>query len=150
MIQVAKSFQLPDHQPEARLARLPQGQLRALEDALSRLSISKFIQERSANDLEQLPVFLLPLAEFGMTCDQMIRLVQKIPVDFSLAHREIYFDYRLNQWIKHIEPLTLLECMEEYYESAESPDQAMQYLKDQWVVFLKRNLPLASQRARWA
>jgi len=147
MIQKTKAFHIPDHKPDARLARLPLSQMRQLEEALTELSQANFVLERSEKDREALPLFLLPLAEFGLTCDQMLKLIEKIPSDFILSHREIYFDYRMNRWIKHIEPLSILECMQEYFVNAESPDEALDYLKTQWQVFLKRNLPLTRQSA---
>jgi len=144
-----KPFQITDHKLDARLARLSLGQMGQLETVLTKLSEADFILERPEKEREALPIFLLPLAEFGLTCDQMHKLIEKIPTDFILSHREIYFDYRMNRWIKHIEPLSILECMEDYFVNSESPDEALEYLKTQWQVFLKRNMPLARERASW-
>ncbi|GEM_PF-2815309 len=135
----AKHFHLSDHEPEARLARLPPSQLAALETALSKLSAAGDIRKRAESDQEALPLFLLPLAEFGMTGEQMIRMTEKVPDDFPFDHRNIYFDFRLGVWIKHIEPPTVSECLEEYFENAESPEQGLAYLREKWQAFLRRH-----------
>jgi hypothetical protein len=134
-------FRMRDHEPEARLARLSPGQAEALEQALSRLSESVLIKRRSESDQNLLPFFMLPFAEFGMTRDQMIRLGGQIPADYTLEHRAIYFDFRLERWMRHIEPPTVSECLEDYFENSESPEQALAYLDGQWQTFLRRHRP---------
>jgi hypothetical protein len=69
----------------------------------------------------------------------MIRLAEKVPEDFPLDHREVYFDFRLGRWIKHIEPPTIAQCLEEYLENAESPEDGLAYLKREWAAFLRRH-----------
>ena len=129
-------FHLSDHEPEARLARLSPSQAAALEQALSHLVPRPSKSMAKHNDL---PAFLLPLAEFGLSSETIIRLAAKIPADYPIDHREIYFDFRLDRWIKHIEPPTVSEVLEEYLESSESPTQGMDYLEGQWRAFLRRH-----------
>ncbi|MDB5103067.1 MAG: hypothetical protein JWP91_756 [Fibrobacteres bacterium] len=126
-------FRMQDHDLEARLARLERAQALALEEALERLSGAPGKGER-----EGLPLFLLPLAESGLTATQMVRLAGKVPDGFPLDHREIYFDFRLARWMRHIEPPTISQCLDEYMENAESPAAGMAYLKAQWLGFLRR------------
>lgn len=133
----ATHFHLPDHEPEARLARLHPTRLEALEKALSRLSTSALMLGRTESDQDALPLFLLPMAEFGLTCEQMVRLAERMPAELPLDHRIAYFDFRLDIWIRHIEPPTIAECLEEYFGSADSPEQGMAYLREQWQAFLR-------------
>lgn len=132
-------FRMPDYEPEARLARLPAAQLEGLEKALAHLSASGQITRRTGSDQDGLPIFLLPLAEFGLSSEHMIHLAEAVPADFPLDHRNIYFDFRLNRWMRHIEPPTILESLDEYFENAESPEQGLDYLTGQWQAFLRRH-----------
>ncbi len=129
-------FRLKDHDLEARLGRLAPAQVQALESALSKFSGSVTTANRVTDDKSNLPLFLLPLAEFGLSAAQMIKLVEQVPGEFPFDHRSIYFDFRLNMWIKHIEPPTVMECLEEYLENSESESQALAYLNQQWQAFL--------------
>ncbi len=133
------AFHMSDHEPEARLARLSPAQAEALEQALSRLSDPDSPPRKIASAKSGLPVFLLPLAEFGLTSAQLIRLADLVPADFPFDHRQIYFDFRLERWIKHIEPPTVSECLEEFLENSETPEQGMAYLEGQWNAFLRRH-----------
>ncbi|MDQ3000616.1 MAG: hypothetical protein M3Y08_05070 [Fibrobacterota bacterium] len=132
-----RPFNLPDHTVEARLARLSAPQAEALEKALGNL----FSADEGPNQVgkrDGLPLFLLPLAELGLTWDQMVGLVEKVPAGYVLDHREIYFDFRLGRWMKHIEPPTVAQILEEYIDTAESKNQGLTYLKQQWQGFLRR------------
>jgi hypothetical protein len=132
----ARSFRIPDHGLEARLARLGTDRMQALESALDRLAKGG----RSPADAggEAWPMFLLPLAESGLSADQMVRLGEKVPQGFPLDHRDIYFDFRLDRWIRHIEPPTIAQCLEEYLVNAESPAEGIAYLRKEWEAFLRR------------
>ncbi len=132
-------FRLKDHDLEARLGRLALAQVQALESALSKMSGSVTTANREPDHKSELPFFLLPLAELGFSAEQMIQLAERVPADFPFDHRNIYFDFRLNMWIKHIEPPTVVECLEEYLENAESESQALAYLNQQWQAFLDRH-----------
>jgi hypothetical protein len=127
-------FRLSEHDIESRLAKLTPSQAEALESALSAVG-----GRSSGRGGEDLPLFLLPLAEAGLTGAQMRALVQKVPAGFPLDHREIYFDFRLGIWIRHIEPPTVSGILEEYLATAETPDQGLAYLKAEWRKFLERH-----------
>lgn len=131
-----RKFSISDHEVEARLARLDARRAAALEQALAGLQDTL---PPNAKVRVGLPLFLLPMAESGLTGELMAGLVGRVPAGFPLDHREIYFDFRLDRWMKHIEPPTLSDCLEEYLESAESPAEGMAYLKEQWLAFLSRN-----------
>jgi hypothetical protein len=130
-----RNFRLHHHDVEARLARLDAEKAQALEQALDGLSRDK---GRIQND-EGLPLFLLPLAEFGLSSSQILRLAEKLPADFPPDHRQIYFDFRLDRWIRHIEPPTISESLEEYLASAGTAEEGIAYLKGQWQAFLRRH-----------
>jgi hypothetical protein len=127
-------FRLSDHDVENRLAKLSPSQVEALEQALAGLSVSGGGEERQA-----LPHFLLPMAEAGFTAAQIRGLAEKVPEGFPFDHREIYFDMRLGRWMRHLEPPTVSEILDEYLESAESPAEGYAFLKAQWQGFLKRH-----------
>ena len=135
----SRGFHFSDHEPEARLARLSPSQAEALEQALSRLAETTARKSKNLAEKLGLPTFLLPLAEFGLNSEAIIQLAEKVPEDYPFDHREIYFDFRLNRWIKHIEPPTVSEVLEEYLESSESPSQGIAYLEGQWKAFLSRH-----------
>jgi hypothetical protein len=124
-------FRLSEHEIETRLARLTPAQAEALESALSAAGKNK--------DGEDLPLFLLPLAEAGLSGTQIRFLMQKMPAGFPLDHREIYYDFRLATWIRHIEPPTVTGILEEYLATAETREQGMAYLKGVWRGFLERH-----------
>ena len=135
----AGAFHLSDHEPEARLARLSPSQAEALEQALSRLAETAARKSKNMAGKPGLPAFLLPLAEFGLNSEAIIQLAEKVPEDYPFDHREIYFDFRLHRWIKHIEPPTVAEVLDEYLESSESHNQGIAYLQGQWQAFLNRH-----------
>ena len=129
-------FRMSDHEVESRLAKLSPGQAEALEQALAGLSSG--VQGKGENR-DGLPLFLLPMAEAGFTAAQIRALAEKVPQGFPFDHREIYFDMRLGRWIRHIEPPTVSEILDEYMESAGSPADGYAFLKAQWQGFLKRH-----------
>ncbi|HKP97797.1 MAG TPA: hypothetical protein VJ385_18805 [Fibrobacteria bacterium] len=131
-----RNFRLPDHSVEARLERLGAAQARALERALESLSGDR---PGRPGDREGWPVFLLPLAEFGLSAAQILRLAEKVPEGFPLDHRDIYFDFRLDRWVRHIEPPTISESLEEYLDSAPTPAEGLAYLRERWLEFLRRH-----------
>lgn len=127
---MGKAFRLGDSDPAHRLARLEPMQAEALESALRELGKSWDGPEAAA--------FLLPLAEAGLPAAVMRRLAGKIPPGWPRDHREIYFDFRLDRWMRILEPPTLSECLEDYLANATSPEAGMAFLKGEWEAFLKR------------
>jgi hypothetical protein len=128
-----KPFRINDHDVKSRLSRLAPDQAEALVAALEALG-----PKPEAGEREGLPGFLLPLAESGLSAAQMIRLAGLVPEAFPLDHREIYFDFRLGRWLRHLEPPTIAQCLDEYMEHAETPAAGLAYLRDQWQGFLRR------------
>jgi hypothetical protein len=127
---MGKPFRLDHSDPGLRLARLGTAQAEALESALKALG----------KDWEgpESAYFLLPLAEAGCPAAVLIRLAGKVPPGWPRDHRETYFDFRLDRWMRILEPLTLAECFEDYLRNAPSPGEGMAYLKREWEGFLKR------------
>lgn len=123
-------FRLGDYNVEARLRNLASSQAEALEKALRVLG--------KAGGSAEMAHFLLPLAEGGLDADQMKRLASKVPAGWSLDHREMFWDFRLDRWIRHLEPPTFPELLDEIARNAETPEQAMAYLKKEWDAFLHR------------
>ncbi len=133
-----RSFHIPDHKIEARLIRLQGPKADALESVLETLAQRG---HHPGPEKDPLPMFLLPLAEGGLSAPQILSLVEKIPADFPKDHRQIYFDFRLDRWIRHIEPPTFREMMEEYLRHSESPEAGMAYLQKEWAAFLRSHPP---------
>lgn len=138
-------FRMEDYRPEAREARLEPPQLMALAKTLE-LAEKRFPRlSRPAEvgsdgpDGGGLRGFLLPFAAFGMDPAQMLGLLEKLPEGWTPSHREIYFDFRLGRWQRHIEPPTLEECLEEHLASAASEAEGLAWLKDKWAEFLRRH-----------
>jgi hypothetical protein len=127
---MGKPFRLGDSDPALRLARLSPAQAQALESALRALG----------KDWEgpEAAVFLLPLAEAGLPTSVLLHLAGKIPPGWPRDHRETYFDFRLDRWMRILEPPTLAECLEDYLRNATSPEAGMAYLRREWEAFLKR------------
>lgn len=123
-------FRLSDHDVEARLRGLPPRRAQALEKALEGL--------RKAGEGADMAHFLLPLAESGMDEGMMIRLASKVPSGWPLDHREMFWDFRLDRWIKHIEPPTLAQLLDELVGNAETPEEGIAYVRKEWAAFLAR------------
>ena len=130
-----QEFRISDHDVESRLTRLSPTQAEALERALADIGGSG----RKAGERDGLPLFLLPMAEGGLDSETLQDLAKRLPAGFPLDHREIYFDFRLGRWMRHIEPPTVAQVLDEYLEHAESPAEGLAYLRGQWHAFLKRN-----------
>ncbi len=129
-------FQLSDHNARERILRLPGSQAQALENALDRLEAHPNF--RSRPDAEALPWFLLPLAERGLTAEQIVFLSLQVSPELPLDHARIYYDFRLGRWQAHLEPPTLGQCLDEYALNAESPEQGLAYVRKEWEAFLRR------------
>jgi hypothetical protein len=127
---MGKPFRIGDSDPALRLARLGPAQAEALETALKTLG--------TAWDGPEAAFFLLPLAEAGFPSALMIRLAERLPPGWPRDHRETYFDFRLDRWMRILEPPTLADCLDEYMRNAPSPQEGMAYLKREWEGFLKR------------
>lgn len=123
-------FRLSDHDVEARLKRLAPGQAQALEQALESLG--------KAGEGAVMAHFLLPLAEVGLDGAFMARVAAKVPRGWAFDHREMFYDFRLDRWIRHFEPPTLPELLDEIVRHAETPEQGMAYAKREWEAFLRR------------
>ncbi len=134
------NFKLGDYHFEARLARLNNSQLEVFNHLLSQFLGAHPPLEPGENiSTETFGNFILPLIEFGLIEEQIVRLLKLLPKDFSLDHREIYFDFKLNRWIKHIEPPTISESLDEYLHNAESTEKGFAFLKKAWREFKARN-----------
>lgn len=135
-----KAFRMGDQEPEARRARLdPKAGMalaKALETAARKASGGRTPDE-SFEDI--LRAFLFPFAEFGLDSAQMLGLLDKVPGGWALDHREIYYDFRLARWQKHIEPPALAECLDEYLENSPSREEGSAYVREEWTRFLARH-----------
>lgn len=109
-------------------------------------------QRRQNTALEEdLQRFVLPLAEMGLTLAQMMTLVQKVPNDWPLDHREIYFDFRLQRWMRILDAPTIDECLEDYVKHADSESQALDYLEGRIRAFFAqhgRDWPVVGAESR--
>lgn len=130
-----KAFRMDDLGPEARQSRL---------DPAKTLSLSRALEQAARLPRPALPPaalrdFLLPFAEFGLDEARMLELLAKVPEAWPLSHREIYFDFRLARWQKHVEPPTIADSLDEYLEHAPSREEGLAYLRREWGEFLRRN-----------
>jgi hypothetical protein len=123
-------FRLSDHDVESRLRGLPPKQAQALEQALEGMG--------KAGEGAEMAWFLLPLAEAGLDGALMARIAAKVPGGWPLDHREMFWDFRLDRWIRHLEPPTLPELLDELVRNAETPEQGMAYIRREWEAFLGR------------
>jgi hypothetical protein len=144
-----RKFTLSDQDLETRLRRLGRPQADALESILEHLSKNptergsgKAAKAAGAADgsvADDMPLsFLLPMVEAGFSAPQILTLLEKVPSGFPKDHRLIYFDFRLARWIRHIEPPTFREIMEEYLEHAPTREAGLVYLEKEWAEFLGR------------
>lgn len=129
------AFRLDELDPEARRARLDPGKALSLARALEQAGRPP----RPARPAGAVRDFLLPFAEFGLDEARMLDLLDKLPEDWPLSHREIYYDFRLARWQRHVEPPTIAACLDEYLEHAPSREEGLAYLRSQWREFLRRN-----------
>lgn len=130
-------FKMEDLAPAARESRLDAGPTEALAMALLQALGQSSLKGSARESI--LREFLLPLAESGLGASQMLSLLRKVPEGWHLSHREIYYDFRLARWQKHIEPPTIAESLDEYLENAPSREEGLAYLRRQWREFLERN-----------
>src|SRR4051812_8522663 len=98
-----KKFALEAFDQQARIGRLSAEQSEALERAMALFEEGRLPQEGDPGFSQRLAL-LLPLAEFGLASDLLIKLMLAVPKGWSWDHREIYYDFRLGKWMKHIEP----------------------------------------------
>lgn len=136
------AFRMDDYRSEAREARLLPVQARALAKTLE-LAERRFpalaAEPASGGPGDSLRSFLLPYAAFGMDSAQMLGLLEMLPAGSPLSHREMYYDFRLGRWQKHVEPPTLEECLEEYLASAPSREEGLDYLDKAFRAFRARH-----------
>ncbi len=131
-------FRMDDLGPEARKTRLDPKQGMALAKTLELATKSPLRPAHDEAAEDAIRDFLLPFAEFGMDSAQMLSLLDKVPKDWPLSHREMYYDFRLRRWQKHIEPPTIAESLDEYLENSLTQEEGLAYLKKEWARFLTR------------
>jgi hypothetical protein len=117
-----------------RLNRLPAADRRGLGWVILE------IRNRNANppNDEDLKKFLLPFAEMGLSTQQMLTLTQKVPESWPFDHREIYFDFRLQRWMRILDAPTIDECLEDYVQHSPSQNEALTYLEGRIDLFFSR------------
>jgi hypothetical protein len=141
------AFRMENLGPEARSRKLDPGQGMALAQALQ---LAERLAARAGHagaktppggpdaGRDSLRSFLLPFAAFGLDAAQMLGLLEKVPAGWPLDHREMYYDFRLERWQRHIEPPSVAEILDEYADNAPTPEEGLAYLRAQWSAFLKR------------
>lgn len=137
------AFRMENLVPEARRSRLDHQQGEALSKALELAAGVLGRAEAEGRpgprvDEAALRDFLLPFAAFGLDPARMIALLGKVPEGWPLDHREMYYDFRLERWQKHLEPPSISGLLDEYADNAPTPEEGMAYLRRQWSEFLKR------------
>lgn len=132
------AFRMENLGPEARKRMLDPRQGMALAKAMELAERASSRLRRTGSDRDALGDFLLPFAAFGLDAAQMLGLLEKVPEGWPLDHREMYYDFRLGRWQKHIEPPSVSEILDEYADNAPTPEEGLAYLRRQWSEFLKR------------
>lgn len=132
-------FRMEELGSEARRTRLDPKQGMALAKALELAFKSSLRPVKGEAEEDAIRDFLLPFAEFGLDSSQMLGLLDKVPREWPLSHRDMYYDFRLARWQKHIEPPALADCLEEYMENSPSPEVGLDYLREQWAQFLEKH-----------
>lgn len=75
----------------------------------------------------------------GLNVGQMLEIARSLPLDWSMDHREVYFDFRLRRWMRLLEVPTLDECMEDYLRHAPSEEEAMAWMEGKIRDFFQRH-----------
>jgi hypothetical protein len=65
-------------------------------------------------------------------------MMARLPLDASLDHAEIYFDFRLGSWMKILEPPTLPELLDEIVETAPSVADGCAAIEAEYQAFQVR------------
>jgi hypothetical protein len=117
-----------------RLDKLPQASRRGM--AWVSLDVRNRLAQPPTE--EEMKKFLLPMAEMGMTMQQMSALAQKVPDGWPFDHREIYFDFRLQRWMRILDAPTIDECLEDYVQHAPTQSEALSYLENRVEKFFSR------------
>ncbi len=115
-----------------KLISMQNGENLGTQQKILLTELTEFFLERDLahkKDPKIIEQFLTPFLLINIPRDAVKEICLKIPRDFFWDHREMYFDFRLARWIKHVEPSSLKECMEEYWENSESPLDALKYFR---------------------
>lgn len=64
--------------------------------------------------------FLQDMLASGISPKVAQYLREKLPANWNPDHREVYFDFGLGRWMKHLEPETLSKILGDILESAPS------------------------------
>ncbi len=72
--------------------------------------------------------FIQPLIALGLGHEQIISLISKIPFGWQLDHKQMYYDFRLSRWIRHIEPDSLETSLRETLETAPTIEQGLEWV----------------------
>jgi hypothetical protein len=121
-----------EHSASERMDRLSPAQKRVLAWACT-----EFQALRPGRGPAEVTQFFLPLAEMGLDFPQIRALAGKLPAHYPLDHRHVYFDFRLARWMRVLEPPTLRECLEDYFENAPSRAEAMAFIEKECREFFK-------------
>ncbi len=114
-----------------RLDRLSPAQRRVIAWA-----VMEYRTHREENDAK-ITQFILPLAEAGFDFPQIRNLMEKLPAQYPLDHRHVYFDFRLSRWMRVLEPPTLRECLEDYLEHAPTRAEALAFIEHECREFFQ-------------
>lgn len=102
-------------------------------------AVAELRPERAPHTREELQSFLLPFAETGWSEAEMLDIARKVPKHWPCDHREIYFDFRLQRWMRILDAPTLEECLEDYVKHAPSEGEALTYLEGKIREFFARH-----------
>ncbi len=128
-----KSFDPHGSDPETRLARLPNADRLALEGLAERMArLRALARGHSKDDITENRSwrhFLLPLAEFGYSPRQLAGLAEALPTAWNPDHAEVWWDFRLCRWQRHLEPPTLEQVFEDCFVDAPEPEEVYREIR---------------------
>jgi len=85
--------------------------------------------QKFKGDREALANFILPFIKVGLTFAQVTDLLNKVPEDWGFDHKNMYYDFRLTRWIKHIDPKDLTDTVKDYLVNAHSLEEGVLYVQ---------------------
>lgn len=88
------------------------------------------IQANKKGVQNQRALFVQKMLDAGLTLDQAQNLTAEVPGDFTKDHSEIYFDFGLKRWCRHLEPASFDQMLDDILQSAPSVEEGYQLIQN--------------------
>jgi len=116
-------FDLTNYSEKKLWEQLSFAQQELLKKMLEKYSSKNYLDDR------KLTSFFLPFIQFGLEEKHIDLLMKKVPNKWPLDLKKIFFDFRMNTWLKYLEPPTLEDCLKEYLANAPNRKEALTYIR---------------------